>query len=60
MPGSSTRATGDFTYPASKYVTLDGTVKERSPAEQYRLDVQLRWDAGAERWRVVDYTFDDR
>jgi hypothetical protein len=29
-------------------VTLDGTVKERSPAEQYRLDVQLRWDAGAD------------
>jgi hypothetical protein len=58
---SGGRVTGKFTYPSTRYVSIDGSQAETgSKALPYVLDVDLRWDESGGGWRVVDYTFDER
>ena len=51
------RVKGPFTYPASKYVTVDGKQKSTVTAERYRFSADLSWDESGDRWQVLDYDF---
>jgi hypothetical protein len=51
------RVSGPFTYPAVKYVTVDGKQKSTETSKKYRFSANLSWDEPGNRWRVLDYDF---
>jgi len=51
---------GAFTYPTGRLVTVDGTNKDTATGGPYVFAADVVWDPDRSRWRVLDYTFQDK
>ena len=51
---------GAFNYPPGKFVTIDGKRKDVSSGGPYVFAADVVWDPDGSRWRVLDYTFQDK
>ena len=47
---------GSLVYPRIGFVDVRGKEKANQAATTYRLNVDLLWDAGRDRWQVDDYS----
>ena len=52
--------TGAFVYPTGRLVTVDGTKKDTATGGPYVFAADVVWDPDGSRWRVLDYTFQDK
>ena len=54
------KVTGAFEYPTGRLVTVDGTKKDTATGGPYVFAADVVWDPDGSRWRVLDYTFQDK
>ena len=54
------KVVGAFEYPTGKLVTVDGTKKDTATGGPYVFAADVVWDPDGSRWRVLDYTFQDK
>ena len=54
------KVTGAFVYPTGRLVTVDGTKKDTATGGPYVFAADVVWDPDGSRWRVLDYTFQDK
>ena len=54
------KVTGAFEYPTGRLVTVDGTKKDTATGGPYVFAADVVWDQDGSRWRVLDYTFQDK
>ena len=58
--GTGFQVNGAFQYPTGQLVKIDGSKVDVATGGPYVFDADLVWEAERSRWRVVDYTFQDK